>query len=325
GSFARYKKTLEEFLTLTRARPRIVLADKHPGYATSAYAQELARRFRARLVRIQHHRAHAFSVAAEHGLREFLAIVCDGLGWGDDDTIWGGEVFLNDERVGHLEAHTQLGGDAATREPARMLFSILEKAVGTARRARIMQRFFSEEEQAVLSRQLAEQFNSIATTSCGRVLDAAAVFLGLCTKREYDGRPAMLLEAAATQARELAPIVEGRVLLTSPLFSFLVEQSEEHGATQRDTSSTHKRDEWRGELAATVFTYLARGLYALARSATDAKLPVVFGGGCAYNRFMTAWLCSKGVLVNNAVPAGDGGIAFGQVAAYLANARNKNS
>lgn len=297
-TFDRYRATIDRFLTSTRITPRVLLCDAHPEYQTSLYGRELAETLNIPLIPIQHHRAHAYAVAAEHNLNDFVAIICDGLGYGDDGTLWGGEIFENQKRIGHLECHPQLGGDAAGRFPHRMLYSILRSFMTPEEAMTFFDDRFSSRELTLLERQFSEKFHAPLTSSCGRVLDAASALLGICDERTYDGRPAMLLEAVSTEPFDLAPIIEGSVLKTAPLFRYLIENSHED----------------KGRLAATVQLYLATGLHAIA---AQKNKPIVWAGGCAYNRIMTKYFLSKGVLINQDVPAGDGGISFGQIATYL--------
>jgi len=301
-AFAHYIKTLNKFLEFTKVLPDVVLCDLHPDYNTSNFAEVIAKKYDAKLFRVQHHTAHAFSVAAEHSLNDFTAIVCDGLGYGSDGSLWGGEVFNGSERIARLESHLQLGGDSAAIHPEKMLFSILRKKFSLKETKKFVPQF-KENEIKLLDKQLSERFNCPKTTACGRVLDAASAMLGFCDNRTYDGRPAMLLEANSTKALDLTPVIEKNVLMTTPLFEFLVENFEKE----------------KGALAATVQKYLAEGLYSLAEK--QGK-PIVFSGGCAYNRIMSDFLIGKGVLVNEKVPCGDGGISFGQIAFHSADSRN---
>ena len=297
-TFDRYRATIDRFLTSTRITPRVLLCDAHPEYQTSLYGRELAETLNIPLIPIQHHRAHAYAVAAEHNLHDFVAIICDGLGYGDDGTLWGGEIFENQKHIGHLERHPQLGGDAAGRFPHRMLYSILRSFMTPEEAMTFFDDRFSSRELTLLERQFSEKFHAPLTSSCGRVLDAASALLGICDERTYDGRPAMLLEAISTEPFDITPIIEGSVLKTAPLFRYLIENSHED----------------KGRLAATVQLYLATGLHAIA---AQKNKPIVWAGGCAYNRIMTKYFLSKGILINRDVPAGDGGISFGQIAAYL--------
>jgi len=302
AAFAHYIKTLNKFLEFTKTKPDVVLADLHPEYNTSRFAESIASRYGAELKRVQHHAAHGFSVAAENNLNEFSAIVCDGLGFGADGTLWGGEVFDESKRIGHLEEQFQLGGDSAAIFPGKMLFSVLRKFLSFKETRELVQNF-KENELSVLEKQLSEQFNCIETTSCGRILDSASVLLGFCQERTYDGRPAMLLEANSSTPLELKPVVEKNILKTTPLFEFLVANL----------------DKDKRKLAATVQQYLAEGLYSIAEK---TKKQAVFSGGCAYNKIMSEFLIGKGVLVNEKVPSGDGGISFGQLAFHSADSRN---
>ncbi len=314
-SLKRYKEMLGRFLELTGARPAIVAVDEHPSYSTSILGRELAERFGARLVKVQHHAAHVAAVAAEHRLEEYVGIAMDGLGYGSDGKVWGGEIFSVTadrtsgsplfERIGHLEEQPQMGGDMATRYPKRMLFGILSKALSEKELLGVG--LFPEDEARLYMQLLKERFNTPMTTSAGRVLDAAAALLGLCDQRTYDGRPAMLLESVATEPLPFGPVIEKRegrkILLTTPLFRFLVE---------------HRDREGKGRLAATAQRYLAEGMWCIASESAGGR-PILFSGGVCYNRQIGGFLKAKGAVLPSALPAGDGGVCFGQAAVAAAS------
>lgn len=315
GSLARYKEVLERFLAFTGARPSVVAIDEHPSYSTSVLGRELAERFGADVVTVQHHVAHVAAVAAEHHVDEYVGIAMDGLGYGSDGKVWGGEVFSVTggawERIGHLEEQPQIGGDMATRFPKRMLFGILSKVLGE--KELLAMRLFPHDEASVYLRMVREGFNTPMTTSAGRVLDAVAALLGLCDERTYDGRPAMLLESVATEPLPFPPIIEERegrmVLLTTPLLRFLLEHRDREG-----------NGEGRGRLAATAQRYLAEGMWRIASERAGGR-PILFSGGVAYNREIAGFLKAKGAMLPSALPAGDGGVCFGQAAVAAATMR----
>jgi hydrogenase maturation factor HypF (carbamoyltransferase family) len=115
----------------------------------------------------------------------------------------------------------------------------------------------------------------------------------------------MILESMATTPLEFEPIFskeDGKtILMTTPLFDFL------HGESAE-----------KGKLAATAQMYIAKGLFMIAEKTVSAKnVPIVFSGGVAYNRMISEYMLKHGALVNKELPAGDGGICYGQT--YLAN------
>jgi hydrogenase maturation protein HypF len=306
------KDAVMKFIYLTRLKPRIIACDLHPGYNSTIFAKELAHMYNAKLIQIQHHQAHVASVAAEHNITDYAGIAMDGLGYGDDGRLWGGEIFSVRKgntftRVGHLEEQPLLGGDSATIYPKKMLFGILSKIL--TEKELLKFRLFDEKESRIYFKILHNNFNVQRTTSTGRILDAVSTLLGLCEKRTYDGRPAMILESIATMPLEFEPVFsrgQGKtILMTTPLFDFLL-----------------KNKEKKGKLAATAQMYIAKGLYEIARTALKKKdMPIVFSGGVAYNRMISEFMLQHDVLVNREIPTGDGGICYGQ--AYLAN-MNKN-
>ena len=300
-----WEKNIEFFLKVTKSRPSIVICDMHPDYYSTKYASELGLRLGAKVVPVQHHVAHAYSVGLEQGLSSFVGITCDGSGYGLDDALWGGEVFVvkdgDYKRVGHLGEQMLVGGESAIREPKKMLFGILSRFLTDSE---ISDMFGSS--AVIWNKQIDQDFNILKTTSCGRIFDAASALLGVCDTRTYSGEPAVSLESSVSGATPygLEPVIEekdgGFILNTTCLFEFLWEN----------------RDKDKSRLAATVFDYVSWGLYLIAES-LSGDLPIVFSGGVAYNRYVTGYMIKKGVLVNSKVPAGEGGISFGQIGSVL--------
>ncbi len=92
------KQTTMNFIHLTRLKPQIIACDLHPSYNSTIFAEELAKKYNAKLIQIQHHKAHVASVAAEHNITDYVGIAMDGLGYGDDGRLWGGEIFSVQKR-----------------------------------------------------------------------------------------------------------------------------------------------------------------------------------------------------------------------------------
>jgi hydrogenase maturation protein HypF len=303
--FKHYEHVVDKLLRFTDSKPDTIITDLHPDYQSTKLGQKLAKKLNIPQVPVQHHLAHAYSVSVEHDDHDFSAIVADGMGYGEDGKIWGGEVFENNTRIGHLEYQPQMGGDAAVLKPGMMLYGILKGFMNDSAIKPLMRNSFSTQELKLLSQQYERKINMVSTSSCGRVLDAAAFMLNVCDYRDYEGRPAILLDEVATVPYKLRPqIVESggmKILQTTPLFKWLVKNR------HRNT----------GKLAATVLTYLAAGMYEMVR---DKSMPVVWSGGCVYSKAMSEYLFDKGVITNQKSPPGDGGIALGQIGWYLANA-----
>ena len=303
------REALEHLLRLIHVpQPRKIACDLHPRFATSRLARELGEP-----IPVQHHVAHVAGLAAEHNLSEIVGIAVDGYGYGLDGQAWGGEVFLwrqgHSVRVGSLRPVPMPGGDLATLRPGRMAASFLHAAGLDPRGAGLS----PVELQAVLL-QIERGINCPWTTGAGRFLDAVAAWVGICRERTYEGEPAMRLEAAAARGQPWeipAPIAqgEGRPLLdTVALFRALV-QARQEGATPED-------------LAAAAQEALARGLAALAVQAARASRVENIGltGGVAVNDAIVSAV-KRAVeeagfksFAHRAVPPGDGGLAFGQLA-----------
>ncbi len=100
----------KQLAQLLRANPTRIVADLHPSYVSTHWAQQHAEYMKAEFVQVQHHHAHLAALAAEHRWpreKPLLGFVFDGTGYGTDGAIWGGEVILmrgpTCERVAHLQ------------------------------------------------------------------------------------------------------------------------------------------------------------------------------------------------------------------------------
>ncbi len=294
-----YQDRLKEFLAYTNAKPKAILGDLNPHYSTHQTGVALANEKEIPFVPIQHHVAHGYSVALEHNLTDFISLVADGSGWGEDETVWGGEVFHQDKRIGHLESHSLIGGDQANREPVRVLVSILSKFLS---RNQINELIGLD--PALWLKQESEGFNTIKTSSAGRVIDAVAILFGVLDENQYEGQGAQQLESVAEEIGrgKLLPQIQRNqdqaILQTTPLIQYIYER--------RD-------DPNKKEQAQEVFHYLAEGLFQIGKNHSQT-LPIVWSGGCALNEMMTAHLMGNGVRISQKYCSNDEGISAGQIA-----------
>ena len=214
SNFSHYKKTISGMSAFLAFTPRHIAVDAHPNYRSSGYGTELSRQTGRPLTRVYHHHAHIAACMLEHGVslntRKVLGIALDGLGYGEDGTLWGGEFLLADyagfRRVAAFDAVPLPGGDAANREPWRNAFAHLHHSLGWDS---VVQRYATLDVIAWLqSRPLSQltnmierQLNSPLSSSCGRLFDAAAALLGICVDGiSYEGQAAIELEQLAAVA-----------------------------------------------------------------------------------------------------------------------------
>jgi len=309
----------------------IVAHDLHPGYATTRIAPRMAEQLGAKTASVQHHHAHLSKLMAEYGLEEFVGIAADGIGYGSDGVAWGGEVMLANlksfERVGGLMKQPMPGGDLATQFPARMVAGMLWDALEPSEVEQILKEFclsgfrHGEREMEVVLRQLERKLNIFWTSSCGRVLDAVACLLGICSERTYEGEPAIKLEAAADGGDS------DRLRLEAPIKSVNGMEVVDTSHLLMDVVNVLRARVSRKHIASAAQRAVARGLTEIAIDAASARgINMVGGsGGVFYNRAITATVrklveeAGLKFIQHELLPPGDGGISVGQavVAAHL--------
>ena len=204
-----YRHNLDLYAKLYEHTPQLLACDLHPEYLSSKLARERAAQEGLPLIEIQHHHAHIAACLAENGVAldvaPVLGVALDGLGYGADGTLWGGEFLLADyrnyQRLATFKPIAMLGGERAIREPWRNTYAHLMAEMGWARFAMNFQelelcKFLEQQPRALLDGMLQYGVNSPLASSCGRLFDAFAAALGICRERAaYEGQGAVELEA----------------------------------------------------------------------------------------------------------------------------------
>jgi hydrogenase maturation protein HypF len=204
-----YCKNLALYRELFDHTPIALVADRHPEYLASKLARDRARIEALSLIETQHHHAHVAACLVDNAYPlaapAVLGIVLDGLGWGEDGTIWGGEFLLADyrryERLATFKPVPMLGGAQAVREPWRNLYAHLMAEIGWPAFAMNFSQlevhgYLAGKPRALLDAMVKSRISAPLASSCGRLFDAVAAALNLCRERQaYEGEAAARLEA----------------------------------------------------------------------------------------------------------------------------------
>ncbi|MER6185877.1 carbamoyltransferase HypF [Streptomyces sp. NPDC001652] len=324
-SYDAFLASYDHLRHLTGIEPAVLAHDLHPGYLSTQWAQAQP----LRRIPVQHHHAHVAACAAEHGVRgRFIGVAYDGLGLGDDGTLWGGEILLADlrgyRRVGRFATAPLPGGEAAVRHPSRTALGHLlgGETLGSPRPYPWLTRPFTDRldstELAAVRAMITRDVNCPRASSAGRLFDTVAALLGLCDRVSYEGEAAVLLEATAGD--EHAVPLAHRVVRAQSLWVY------DPAPTLADLLERQHDGEPLARLAAAFHLTLANVTADLVARAVAEGAPrtVCLGGGCFVNRRLLTEvkrrLHAQGlrVLVGGQVPVGDGGISYGQAAVAAA-------
>ena len=282
-----------------------LLIDRHPGYGYRRYARDSG----LPLTEIWHHHAHASALAWEFPeVEEWIVFTWDGVGLGEDRTLWGGEAFTGTpgrwQRAASFRPFRLPGGDKAGREPWRAAAALLWESGQAAP--------FAPEP---LRRAWSQGINSPASSAIGRMFDAAAALSGVCTHASFEGEGPMRLEA-------IGDVVGGKAV-SLPL--------------ARDAAGIWRSD-WAPLLplltditrppatrAASFHLSLAQALIEQARQlrAQTGAESVGLAGGVFQNRLLAEAAIDRlqaagfAAHLPQRVPVNDAGLSFGQVIEFL--------
>jgi hydrogenase maturation protein HypF len=304
-----FEQVVQDLQNLYRVHALRLVCDAHPAYASNRWARADGRP----LLQVQHHHAHASALAGEYPEHErWLVFTWDGTGYGDDETIWGGETLYggagNWQRLASLRPFRLPGGDKAGRQPWRSALALCWE----------MEHDWAAPgmDTALLRRAWERHLNSPQCTAVGRLFDAAAALLGICQQASFEAQAPLQLEALARQAD-----CEQSVALSM--------RQDQSGLWRSDWSALlsmllddRRPVAWR---AACWHESLARHILEQCQwfAGERGEFTVGLSGGVFQNRLLServvALLEEAGmrVCLAQSVPFNDGGLSYGQIIEQL--------
>jgi hydrogenase maturation protein HypF len=308
-SLAVFERVLADLQDLYGVRAARIICDAHSGYATHRWAQ---RQGRLPVETVWHHHAHASALVGETCLPgPWLIFAWDGVGLGEDGTLWGGEALLGDagswQRVCSLRPFRPPGGDRAGREPWRSAAAMIWEAGG---------QWNADDANVELARRAwSANLNCPQTSAAGRIFDAAAAIILGVHEVSFEAQGPMLLESRSIKpgsaiALPLAEDASG--VLRSDWEPLLALLGEDH----RDATS--RAEDFHSSMAKVILDQ------AMAVRERSQVLRVGLVGGVFQNRLLTeqatGMLIQEGfnVHLNTALPCNDAALSFGQAAEWAA-------
>jgi len=301
-----FKQNIETLERIYDFKADVVKHDKHPGYESSKYAQELEiRHEKLEIVGVQHHYAHILGVMAEKQIKgKVLGVAFDGTGYGDDGNLWGGEFLVCDyedyERVAHLDYFKLLGGAKAIKEPKRVALSLLFDLYGeeVLSMKNPTTKSFSLLELKSYFISWKKGLNAPLSSSVGRIFDAVASLTDVCQMMSFEGESGMMLEElydAGIKDHYTFSYADGKIDVLPVIEEILSEVSRSAAVSKFFNTLV--------EIILTVHKQYA--------------LPLVLSGGVFQNRILLGLVLDKipDAVISNAIPPNDGGIALGQIIA----------
>jgi hydrogenase maturation protein HypF len=311
-----YTESINRYRRMFRFKPDMIVHDMHPDYLSTRYAIEFSEKENIERIEVQHHHAHIASCMVEHGLDEkVLGVSFDGVGYGDDGNIWGGEFLICDlldyERPYHFEYTQMPGGDLATKNPWRMAISYLLKAIGPSFRelGLTFLENIPEQEIDLVELALNKKINTPLTSSAGRLFDAVSALLNLCTKASFHAEAPMRLESILSPGVKEDYVVDIKSEISfDKMFKEIVD----------DLSSNVDP----GIISARFHNTIISTIFAVASEvrAKTGIASVVLSGGSFQNKYILENVeillreNNFNVYSQSMVPSNDGGIALGQLA-----------
>jgi hydrogenase maturation protein HypF len=320
-----FRDGVRHFERLFAVTPEVVAHDLHPEYLST---KEALGHDGVETIGVQHHHAHLAACLAEFGEPgPAVGAIFDGTGYGTDGTVWGGEFLCGDltgfRRVGHLLSARLPGGERAIRQPWRMACAWLSQVVdGPPERPRVLAEVVDEATWTAVAGLVATGLSAPATSSMGRLFDAAAALCGVCPVVRYEGQAAIEFEALCAPGSGCNPYP---MPLREGADGFVLDPLDAIRGMVADVAASVPV----GVVAGRFHAAVAAGTVAACERAceeTGSGTVVLSGGVFGNRRLLEAVLdglqaVGLRVLVPELLPAGDGAIAFGQVAVAAAALR----
>lgn len=306
-----FTSNINQFKKLFRFEPSMILHDLHPDYLSTRYAIESGLPAEG----IQHHHAHLAACMAEHRINEPVIGVCfDGTGFGVDGHLWGGEFLYTSyhefERFAHLQYIPLPGGEKAIKEPWRTGLALLYQTFGND----VWQldipfiRQLDGQKGRMLLSAVDKKINCPLSSGAGRIFDAVAAILNLCTYSDYHAQAPMVLESYTDEkVKDGYRLGFDKAIGLNTLFQQITNDMIHGTPVEKMVTKFHN----------TIISIIFAGIKAMANHYKTNK--VVVSGGVFQNRYILENLeksisRSYDLYTPERIPCNDAGIAIGQLA-----------
>jgi hydrogenase maturation protein HypF len=342
ANYTAYQNTLNLYLNLFAHQPEAIAIDKHPEYLSTKLGKQLASANKIEIYDIQHHHAHIAACMAENGIplntQPILGIALDGLGYGEDNTIWGGEFLLADycnfTRLATFKPVAMIGGEQAIKEPWRNTYAQListftwEELNNKYGETELIQ-FLQTKPLNLLNQLISKKINSPLASSAGRLFDAVAAAIGICPeKSHYEGQAAIEMEAlidistyineeTLTYPFQINILDNINCIDSSPMWQKLLEDLKQKTSSAIIATKFHKG------LSKTIIEMVNK------LSQQNSFQQVALTGGVFQNRILLEQVKSElqtsgiQVITHSQTPSNDGSISLGQAIITAAKIINK--
>ena len=203
-SLAVFEQVARDLQELYGVEAEGIVCDAHPGYTTHQWAR---RQSTLPVETVWHHETHASAVAAEFAVPgQWLMFAWDGVGLGEDGTLWGGEALLGTagdwQRVCRLRPFRLPGGERAGREPWRSA-AALHWECG---------RHWDKcpDEGGLAEAGWHHGLNAPVTSAAGRLFDAASALICGLHHTSFEAQGPMQLETLSQHVRHPVYLPLGR-------------------------------------------------------------------------------------------------------------------
>jgi hydrogenase maturation protein HypF len=305
-----YEESYARFRKLFKFSPRLIACDMHPDYSSTTFA----RHFGLPVIEVQHHHAHIAATMAEYGLDEkVIGIAYDGTGYGTDGKTWGSEIMVADyhnfERKFHFEYVPVPGGDKVAEEPWRSAFAYLYHAYqGKIPDNLDFLKKINQQHNDLIRKALVHNINIPESCSAGRLFDAVAALINVCTHTSYHAEAPIKLEHILREnVHDYYPFELKKSISWSNTIRGIVTDLHNNVAPSVIAAKFHN----------TVALVTVHAVLALQKETGINKL--ILSGGTFQNVYLTKKIVDllkntkMQLFISHQIPCNDSGIALGQL------------
>lgn len=298
-SFEYFERTIQTFQRFYDFEPDLIVHDLHPNHESTKWALNQGKETQA----IQHHLAHIYALKAEYNLQDkpYLGFSFDGTGYGTDHTLWGGEVFISDERVYTFKPIKLIGGTKAIKEPRRIALAMLFEKYSLEELLELelpTVKAFTQSELKLLYQSYQKDINCFETSSVGRLFDGIASFSDIIQTISYEGESGLLIESNYDQN-------------INDTFEYCIKDNIiDIKIVEYITTNPSPKQ----QLSSMLINTLSKIIVDIS---SKHDLDIYLSGGVFQNKTLlekTLWLLqnNKKVYTNRMIPTNDAGISLGQ-------------